>query len=118
MSGVRIENHTTANYLEIIGLERSNNQWPAIMLEESHDLYTAAGIEKLKGEWTDISKIDLTSDYWYFWFVKEGADNFYVLSLSKKEFRYLYQRYLSVSICAATRSSIPVAGRKKETVNH
>ena len=86
LSGVRIENHTTANYLEIIGLERSNNQWPAIMLEESHDLYTTAGIEKLKGEGTDISKIDLTSDYWYFWFVKEGADNFYVLSLSKKEF--------------------------------
>ncbi len=86
LSGVRIENHTTANYLEVIGLERSNNQWPAIMLEESHDLYTAAGIEKLKGEGTDISKIDLTSDYWYFWFVKEGADNYYVLSLSKKEF--------------------------------
>ena len=86
LSGVRIENHTTANYLEVIGLERSNNQWPAIMLEESHDLYTAAWIEKLKREGTDISKIDLTSDYWYFWFVKEGADNYYVLSLSKKEF--------------------------------
>lgn len=86
LSGVRIENHTTANYLEIIGLERSNNQWPAIMLEESHDLYTTAGIEKLKEEGTDISKIDLTSDYWYFWFVKEGAENYYVLSLSKKEF--------------------------------
>lgn len=56
------------------------------MLEESHDLYTAAGIEKLNGEGTDISKIDLTSDYWYFWFVKEGAENYYVLSLSKKEF--------------------------------
>ena len=56
------------------------------MLEESHDLYTTAGIEKLKGEGTDMSKIDLTSDYWYFWFVKEGAENYYVLSLSKKEF--------------------------------
>lgn len=56
------------------------------MLEESHDLYTTAGIEKLNEEGTDISKIDLNSDYWYFWFVKEGADNYYVLSLSKKEF--------------------------------
>ncbi len=86
LSGVRIENHTTANYLEVIGLERSNNQWPAIMLEESHDLYTQAEIETMKEQGVDTSKLDLVGDYWYFWFVKEGADNYYVLSLSKKEF--------------------------------
>lgn len=86
LSGVRIENHTTANYLEVIGLERSNNQWPAIMLEESHDLYTQAEIEAMKEQGIDTSKLDLVGDYWYFWFVKEGADNYYVLSLSKKEF--------------------------------
>ena len=43
-------------------------------------------IECLKEQGVDTSKLDLVGDYWYFWFVKEGADNYYVLSLSKKEF--------------------------------
>lgn len=29
---------------------------------------------------------DSTGDYWYFWFVKEGADKYYVLSLSADQF--------------------------------
>lgn len=65
LSGVPIHNHTYAEYISVIGLERSNMQWPAIMLKENHDS---------------------TGDYWYFWFVKEGEDTYYVLSLSVKEF--------------------------------
>jgi hypothetical protein len=56
------------------------------MLEENHSLYTAPQIEQMKQNGIDTSKIDLTSEYWYFWFVKEGEDTYYVLSLSKKEF--------------------------------
>lgn len=86
LSGVMIPNHTVEKYLEVIGLERSNMQWPAIMLEENHSLYTAPQIEQMKQNGIDTSKIDLTSEYWYFWFVKEGENTYYVLSLSKKEF--------------------------------
>ena len=60
-----IHNHTTSEHMSIIGLERSSMQWPAIMLKENHDS---------------------TGDYWYFWFVKEGADKYYVLSLSADRF--------------------------------
>ena len=86
LSGVPIQNHTDEEYIGVIGLERSANQWPAILLKEAHDLYTHPEIEEVKqqGKYTDDMK--LTADYWYFWFVKEGEDIYYVLSLSADEF--------------------------------
>ena len=42
LSGIPMNNHTDAEYIKVIGLERSNMQWPAIMLKENHDLYTAS----------------------------------------------------------------------------
>lgn len=62
------------------------NQWPAIMLKESNDLYTHAKIEEMKQKGVNIDDRDLTHDYWCFWFVKEGEDTYYVLKLSAKEF--------------------------------
>ena len=58
MSGVPIHNHTAAEYLEVIGLERSDTQWSAIMLKESHDLYTQAEIEDLKTRGVDTENIE------------------------------------------------------------
>ena len=86
LSGVPIDNHTDAEYIDVIGLERSNMQWPAIMLEESHELYTHPEVEQMKNDGIDIESMDLMSDYWYFWFVKEGKEYYYVLSLSKRMF--------------------------------
>ena len=85
-SGVPMDNHTFQRYIGTIGLERSTNQWPALAIEESHDLYTHAEIEKMKQDGVDTEKMDLSADYWTYWFVKEGEDTYYVLTLSAKEF--------------------------------
>ena len=86
LSGVPIPNHTSAEYIDVIGLERSNMQWPAIMVEESHGLYSHPEIEQMKNDGIDVESMNLTSDYWNFWFVKEGKEYYYVLSLSKEMF--------------------------------
>ncbi|SFQ22733.1 Signal transducer regulating beta-lactamase production, contains metallopeptidase domain [Butyrivibrio proteoclasticus] len=80
------DNHTDAEYLKTIGLERSNTQWSAVMLKENHDLYTASQLSEMKDEGIDLTRKELTSDYWSFWFVKEGEDTYYLLTLSAKEF--------------------------------
>ena len=80
------DNHTDAEYLKTIGLERSNTQWSAVMLKENHDLYTASQLSEMKDEGIDLTGKELTSDYWTFWFVKEGEDTYYLLTLSAKEF--------------------------------
>ena len=86
LSGIPMNNHTYAEYIKVIGLERSNMQWPAIMLKENHDLYTASDMSRLSASGIDTEAMDLTSDYWSFWFVKEGEDTYYLLTLSAKEF--------------------------------
>ena len=80
------DNHTDTEYLKTIGLERSNTQWYAVMLKENHDLYTASQLSEMKDEGIDLTGKELTSDYWSFWFVKEGEDTYYLLTLSAKEF--------------------------------
>ena len=86
LSGIPMNNHTYAEYIKVIGLERSNMQWPAIMLKENHDLYTASDMSRLSASGIDTEAMDLTSDYWSFWFVKEGEDTYYLLTLSAKDF--------------------------------
>ncbi len=80
------DNHTVTEYLKTIGLERSNTQWSAVMLKENHDLYTASQLSEMKDEGIDLTGKELTSDYWSFWFVKEGEDTYYLLTLFAKEF--------------------------------
>ena len=74
-------NHTSAEFVEVLDLD-----WQAILMEVNHDLYTAAGTAWLEEDGIDTTQIDTTSDYWYFFFVKEGEDTSYYLSLSKKCF--------------------------------
>lgn len=80
------DNHTESEYVKTIGLERSNTQWSAVMLKENHDLYTASQVGEMENDGVDLTGKDLTSDYWTFWFVKEGEDTYYVLTLSAREF--------------------------------
>ena len=54
------------------------------MLKENHDLYTASQLSEMKDEGIDLTGKELTSDYWSFWFVKEGEDTYYLLTLSAK----------------------------------
>lgn len=60
--------------------------WQTLLVHINHDLYTAAGQAWLEEDGVDIAQIDTTSDYWYFFFAKEGEDTAYYLSLSQKEF--------------------------------
>jgi len=46
----------------------------------------AAGVAWLEEDGIDTSEIDVTSDYWYFFFAKEGEEKAYYLSLSQKLF--------------------------------
>ena len=86
MSGLPVQNHTVSEYVEVINGDESKGRWPAILLESNHDLYTAAEIEELKKEGEDTEHMELTSTYWDFWFVKEGKETYYLLSLSAKKF--------------------------------
>ncbi len=85
LSGVPIHNHTTAEYIEVIGETRSNRAWNAIMLEEKHALYNNENVNK-------------SGDYWYFWFAKEGEEYYYVLSLSEDEFTKDQARNIALSL--------------------
>lgn len=74
-------NHTSAEFVEVLELD-----WQTLFMEVNHDLYTAAGMGWLEEDGINITQIDTTSDYWYFFFVKEGEDTAYYLSLSKNCF--------------------------------
>ena len=58
------------------------------MVRESHDLYTAPQLAELAEKGVDTGKMELTSEYWTFYFVKESESkgNYFILSLSTKEF--------------------------------
>lgn len=84
--GVPLSNHTEANYIGTVGLERSTYQWPAIMLNVSHDLYTVSELSDLEKAGIHIEESETVSDYWEFWFVKEKEETYYILTLSAKEF--------------------------------
>lgn len=74
-------NHSTCEKLEVLDLD-----WQTLFVQMNHDLYTAAGTAWLEEDGVDVLTIDTTSDYWYFFFAKEGEERAYYLSLSKKEF--------------------------------
>ncbi|MCR5754397.1 MAG: M56 family metallopeptidase, partial [Acetatifactor sp.] len=69
LSGVPIHNHTDAEYLTAFPIEQEVDGWYAIMLREAHELDATHN-----------------SEYWYFWYVKDGEDMYYVLSLNTEVF--------------------------------
>lgn len=78
-------NHSTE---EAVGMldDVSDDGWQALMVHSNHDLYTASGLGDLEQKGVDIDSLETESEYWKFYFVKEGEENAYVLSLSAKEF--------------------------------
>ena len=86
LSGIPMQNHSEQEYKDVIGLERSTHRWPAIMLKVNHDLYTPPQLDDLQKKGVTVKKEDTTSDYWEFWYVKQGEETYYVITLSAKEF--------------------------------
>lgn len=74
-------NHSTSERLGVLDLD-----WQALWVEYNHDLYTAADLARLEEDGVDTLQIETTSDYWYFFFAKEGEERAYYLSLSQKLF--------------------------------
>ena len=84
--GIPMQNHTIAEYVDIVPLERRPDGWYTILYKEEHDLYTAAEIADLESKGIDIQAISLTSEYWTFYYVKEGEPTYYILSLTTGRF--------------------------------
>lgn len=75
-------NHTGGEKIEVIpGLDR-----PAILYAGHHDLYTGAQLEELRRQGIKIPESETVSDYWYIYFVEEGKETGYYLSLAQKFF--------------------------------
>lgn len=74
-------NHTSVEQLGVLDLD-----WQVLFAQANHDLYTASTAWDLAESGIDIEQIDTTSDYWYFFFAKEGEDTAYYISLSQKLF--------------------------------
>jgi len=74
-------NHTSGEAIDVLDLD-----WQTIFAHYNHDLYTASEAWDLVEEGIDIEQIDTTSDYWYFFFAKEGEYRAYYLSLSQNLF--------------------------------
>lgn len=73
-------NHTTAKVIAVL----DDMALPVIFARYNHDLYTAADMGKLEEQ--GIEPQETTSDYWYFFFVREGEEEAYYLTLSTKMF--------------------------------
>lgn len=73
-------NHSWTEEVEVLNYL----DWPAIMVHYYHDLYTAEQKAELEKEGIELT--ETTSEYWYFFFVKEGEKEAYYLTLSAKEF--------------------------------
>lgn len=74
-------NHTSGEAIDVLDLD-----WQTIFADYNHDLYTASEAWDLVEEGIDIEQIDTTSDYWYFFFAKEGEFRAYYISLSQNLF--------------------------------
>ena len=85
-SHLPIENHTSPEKIKIRKPAGDTGSWPAFMLKETHDLYTASEMAELEEKGIDIDKLEVESSYWSFYFVKKGADMCYHLTLSTKVF--------------------------------
>lgn len=79
-------NHSTEEPIGYMDTISAGLGWSTLMVHGFHDLYTAGDLGELELSGVDISSIETQSEYWYFYFVKEGAEHAYFLSLSAKEF--------------------------------
>lgn len=73
-------NHTSGKTIAVLDYL----DLPVIFARYNHDLYTAADLGELEEQ--GMEPDETTSDYWYFYFVREGAKEAYYLTLSTKIF--------------------------------
>lgn len=81
-----MDNHTIQEYIQTIAPGSSINGRYILEFSEEHDLYTYAQIYELGQHGIKIGEDEQHSSYWVFWYVKEGADTYYMVSLAKNMF--------------------------------
>lgn len=81
-----LENHSEDVTVGVLESSGEKGKWHAIIRHENHDLYTLSALGELEDSGTDMSEVQTNSDYWAFYFVKEGADVYYYLTLTSRLF--------------------------------
>ena len=78
----KLWNSSKEEYLGVFDFD-----WQALMMRYEYPLYMQEALIELENQSeVDMSKVETTSDYWYFFFAKEGKEKAYYLSLSQKFF--------------------------------
>ena len=85
-AGIPLSDGARVEFMGQTGPRSPDDEWTVVMLKEIHDLYTHMGLIELQLAGMDITGWDLESEYYTFWFIKEGEPFYYTLSLSAKEF--------------------------------
>lgn len=85
--GLPSGNHFEKEILNISPMDK-NEDWYMMAASSKNELYTFAQLEELEASGKTLSDDEMFSLYWEFYFLKEGNDNYYYLSLSQKEFSY------------------------------
>ncbi|MDE7310883.1 MAG: M56 family metallopeptidase [Eubacterium sp.] len=79
-------NHSMEEAVGVLDTIVPGAGWKTLLVHGYHDLYTGAELGELEMEGEDLAALETQSEYWYFYFVKEGEEEAYVLSLSAKAF--------------------------------
>jgi len=81
-----MDNHTEQEYIQTIAPGSGTDGRYILEFSEEHDLYTHAQIYELGQQGIKIGEDEQHSSYWVFWYVKEGVDTYYMVSLAKNMF--------------------------------
>lgn len=79
-------NHSSEEEAKVLDTAAPGAGWTVLMVHSFHDLYTGSELGALEMEGEELAALETQSEYWYFYFVKEGEEDAYVLSLAAKEF--------------------------------
>ena len=93
-----MDNHTDQEYIKTIALERRPDGWYALEFSEDHDLYTYAQLYELEQQGVEIEEDKRISSYYVFWYVKEDAGTYYMISLAKNKFTQEQAEKIATSV--------------------
>ena len=93
-----MDNHTDQEYIKTINLERRPDGWYALEFSEDHDLYTSAQLYELKQQGVEIEEDKRISSYYVFWYVKEDAGTYYMISFAKNKFTQEQAEKIATSV--------------------
>lgn len=85
--GLPTGNHFEKRIQDVIPSEK-NDGWYIMEATSLNEFYTFALEEELKDAGVELKEADTFSEYWEFYYLKEGNEKYYYLALAKKEFSF------------------------------